>query len=65
MKIPRLVYSIISIILMLSVGTAIGNFFGFEFNTYGPYLLWFVALSLFYGFLPVTKGSIFSNMSDG
>lgn len=63
MQLPRIVYSIISIILMLSVGTAIGKFFGIEFSGYGPYLMWFIAIAIFYGILPDKRGSIFSNMS--
>jgi len=64
MQLPKIVYSIISIILMLSIGTAIGTFFGVEFNNYGPYLMWFIAIAIFYGILPDKRGSIFSNMSS-
>ena len=64
MQIPRIVYSIISIMLMLSVGTAIGTFFGINFNAYGPYLMWFIAIAIFYGILPEQRCSIFSNMSN-
>jgi hypothetical protein len=64
MQMPRIVYVIISIILMVTVGQAISTFFGIEFNTYGPYLLWFVAVALFYGILPAQRGSIFSTMSS-
>lgn len=64
MQLPKIVYSLISIILILTVGTAIGNFFGIDFNTFGPYLMWFIAIALFYGILPAQRGSIFSNMSS-
>jgi len=38
----------------------VANFFGVSFAVYGPYVLWIIALGIFYMILPNSK-SVFSN----
>lgn len=43
---------LIAIILLNKVIVTVMDFLGVELDLYNGYLLWFIALILFYGFLP-------------
>jgi hypothetical protein len=62
MNIKFTIFSIIALILILNIITMIANFFNVSFAIYGPYLLWIVALAIFYVILPKPRiKSIFAN----
>ena len=56
----KLVYTIIATILLTFVMTTAFSFFGIEFETYGNYLLWFIALAVFFSILPQKVNSVFN-----
>lgn len=64
MALPKIVYAIIAISLIATVGSAISRFLDIDFSSYGPYVLWFIALAIFFVILPSDRGSIFLNMSS-
>ena len=55
----KILLILLGIILMTSVIGILFNFFGVEFSSYGNYLLWFIALALFYMVLPSGETNIF------
>jgi len=62
MNIKFTIFSIIAFILIFNAITMIASFFGISFAVYGPYLLWIVALAIFYVILPKPRiKSIFAN----
>jgi hypothetical protein len=58
----QLFYFLTSIIVItgfVMVITTAFNFLNIEFHVYGSYLIWFIALFLFYWILPSSTGDIF------
>ena len=49
-----------SIIFILYIFTLIFNFLSISFSVYGIYLLWFIAICIFYYILPDSKTLIFN-----
>ena len=58
--IPNNLLIIIVMLVIISGLSAIATFFNIGFQTYGPYIVWFVALGLFYFILPKSVGDIFN-----
>lgn len=56
----NILYILLGIILMTFTISIIFNFFGIEFESYGNYLLWFIALAVFYMILPSGEKNIFN-----
>jgi|TARA_B110000259_G_scaffold141041_1_gene158869 hypothetical protein len=56
--------SILVITGFVMVITTAFNFLNIEFQVYGSYLIWFIALFLFYWILPSTSGDIFMGAVD-
>jgi len=56
---PKLVYVLLGAIIMTMLLSLVFNFLGIEFASYGNYLLWFVALAIFYAILPSGNDSLF------
>jgi len=52
MKMTTIAYILIGAIVMNYLVSLIMKFLGVEVQFYGNYLLWFIALLLFWGFLP-------------
>jgi len=52
MKMTTIAYILISIIIINYLVSIIMKFLGVEVQFYGSYLLWFIAVILFWGFLP-------------
>ena len=55
----NILYILFGIILMLFTISIFFKFYGVEFESYGNYLLWFIALALFYVVLPSGESNIF------
>jgi hypothetical protein len=55
----NLLYTIVFIVILTPVAMVIFKFFGLTFIDYGNYLLWFIALALFYVVLPSGESNIF------
>ena len=49
-----------SIIFFLYILTLIFKFFSISFSIYGIYLLWFIAICIFYYILPDSKTLVFN-----
>lgn len=60
MDIKFTIFSFIAFILIINAIIMVANFFGVSFAVYGPYVLWIIALGIFYMILPNSK-SVFSN----
>ena len=58
-----IIYTLIFISILTPVAIVIFEFFDVQFETYGNYLLWFMALALFNALLPVRPKDIFYNIS--
>ncbi len=56
---PNIIYILLGIIITNMLISLIFNFLGIEFSTYGNYLLWIMALAIFYLVLPSGKDSMF------
>ncbi len=56
----RIIVTLLSTAALIFVLTTAFSFFGIGFETYGNYLLWFVALALFYSVLPAETGVAFA-----
>ena len=50
------------ILIIITTGTAISKFFNISFAAYAPYLVWFLALTLFYYVLPEQVSDIFKDV---
>ena len=48
----QLIYTLIFSILLIYVSGIAFSFFGIGFEVYGNYMLWLIALSLFWNILP-------------
>jgi len=55
----KILFTIIGIILFINIITLFFNFFGIQISSYINYLIWFLALVLFYFILPKQKENIF------
>ena len=55
----NIIYILLGIIVMNMLVSLVFNFLGIEFAIYGNYLLWVVALAIFYAVLPSSGDSIF------
>jgi hypothetical protein len=56
---PNILYILIGLIILNMLISLIFNFLGIEFASYGNYLLWIMALGIFYIVLPSGKESLF------
>lgn len=59
MDFKRLLYSIIGIALFFMILTSIFSFFGIGFDVYGNYMLWIIAIIIFYTILPQQGSTLF------
>ena len=59
MDFKRLLYSIIGIAIFFMIVSSIFTFFGIGFDVYGNYMLWLVAIIIFYTILPQEGSTIF------
>jgi hypothetical protein len=57
MSLLSILYTLIGIIVLTYVLSVLFNFLGIDFATYGNYLLWLIALIIFFMVLPRSKGS--------
>jgi hypothetical protein len=57
MSLLTILYTLIGIIVLTYVLSVLFNFLGIDFATYGNYLLWLIALIIFFMVLPRSKGS--------
>jgi hypothetical protein len=58
-KALQVIYILIGVSIFTTIVTVIFHFIGVEFKTYGNYLLWIIALALFYILLPSNEDSVF------
>lgn len=56
---PNILYIVLGLIILNMLISLIFNFLGIEFSSYGNYLLWIMALAIFYVVLPSGKESVF------
>jgi hypothetical protein len=54
-----LMYTLIFILITVPVAIVIFDFFNIKFETYGNFLMWFIALALFNALLPFTQKNVF------
>ena len=54
-----LLYTLLFITITVPVAIVIFDFFDIQFEVYGNYLFWFIALALFNAILPYNKTNIF------
>jgi hypothetical protein len=59
MSIKTFLYILLSIIILVSVSATIFNFIGVDFSEYGNYLMWIIALIIFYMVLPKSQSNAF------
>jgi hypothetical protein len=57
MSILSILYLLISIMVLTYILSVLFNFLGIDFATYSNYLLWVIALIIFFMVLPTSKGS--------
>jgi TM2 domain-containing membrane protein YozV len=57
--ITKIIYTLVTVLLLSFIITSMFSFFGIGFDIYGNYLLWFIALAVFYSILPAETGTIF------
>lgn len=57
MSIMYIIYTLLGIIILTYILSVLFNFLGIDFSTYGNYLLWVIALIIFFMVLPSNKGS--------
>jgi len=55
----KILYILVGIIILTMLLSLVFNFLGIEFASYGNYLLWLIALVIFYIVLPSNESSIF------
>ena len=58
-QLKRIGYTLVGIIFMIPLLSAMFNFFDISVAIYLPYLVWAVALAIFYALLPTSVGSMF------
>ena len=59
MTLTRILFSLIGLVLFINIITLFFNFFGIQITSYINYLMWIIALVLFYFILPKHKENIF------
>ena len=59
MPIKTFLYLLLSIVILVSVSATIFNFIGVDFSDYGNYLMWIIALIIFYIVLPESQSTVF------
>ena len=59
-RLSRLGYVLLALLFLVPAFRVMFDFFGISMAVYMPYLLWLVALILFYGFLPSSVGEMFN-----
>jgi len=52
-------FTILAVLVILTAGTAITNFFNISLAAYVPYLSWILALAILFSVLPKNTGNIF------
>lgn len=57
--ITKIIYTLVTLLLLSIIITTMFSFFGIGFDVYGNYLLWFIALGVFYSILPSETGTVF------
>jgi len=57
MSILTILYVLISIMVLTYILSVLFNFLGIDFATYSNYLLWVIALIIFFIVLPKSKGN--------
>ena len=58
----QILYTLVFSILLIYVSGVAFSFFGIGFEVYGNYMLWIIALALFWSILPATlSSSIFTS----
>ena len=57
MSLLSILYILIGIMVLTYILSVLFNFLGIDFSTYGNYLLWLIALIIFFMVLPASKGS--------
>ena len=57
-----LLYTVVFIVITVPVAIVIFDFFEMSFETYGNYLLWFIALALFNALLPMKQKNVFEHI---
>jgi hypothetical protein len=60
MSLTKIAYTIVSAAALTFVLTTAFSFLGIGFEVYGNYLLWFIALALFFAILPSQGGTLFN-----
>ena len=60
MSLTKIAYTIVSAIALTFILTTAFSFMGIGFEVYGNYLLWFIALALFFSILPSKGGTLFN-----
>lgn len=55
----QIMYILLGLIVMIMLISLVFNFLGIEFASYGNYLLWLIALVVFYIVLPSNSSSVF------
>lgn len=53
----QIIYTLVFAVLLIYVSGIAFSFFGIGFEVYGNYMLWFIALALFWSILPPTLTS--------
>lgn len=56
----QVLFVLIGVIVGSYIISSILSFFDIDFERYGMYLVFFIAMGIFYAFLPRTTGNIFS-----
>ena len=59
----KYLYSLFIIIVIMLAGSSIAKFFNISFAAWGPYMIWFCALAIFYILLPAESGKLFTAKS--
>jgi hypothetical protein len=60
MGLATIAYTIVSAVALTFILTTAFSFLGIGFEVYGNYLLWFIALALFFAVLPSRGGTLFN-----
>ena len=60
MGLTTIAYTIVSAVALTFILTTAFSFLGIGFEVYGNYLLWFIALALFFAILPSKGGTLFN-----
>jgi hypothetical protein len=59
---PKFLLIIIVLFVITTGGTAIARFFDLSFEAYGPYIIWFIGLAIFYFVLPSEVENLFKGV---